>query len=263
MEQKSHPFDYDLNIVQLPAKQPNADIMVCMHGYGSSGRMIQKLRANRLITDTLVGFNFPDAGIVEEYDPDKTTFGSIQELLPAIYVLNKTIVDNNLNAINLYGFSAGGGVIINLIAVLNSTRYDSELESVGITQADKQRILNALQQGRIILDCPLKSMDEILELRGHDGSMADPLYILTKRYRDNNLRPIDCLACWQGLALNVFLYFATPDEIIFNRDDELLIQRLKQVNVAGQTTIIQADEGGHNARHDALWQTVFPADNVD
>ena len=88
MENQSHPFNYDLNITYLPSKYPDADVMVCLHGYGGSGRIIQKLRANHLITDRLVGFNFPDAGIVDgQYDPHATTFGSIQELLPAIYVI--------------------------------------------------------------------------------------------------------------------------------------------------------------------------------
>lgn len=252
MEQKSHPFDYDLKILELPAKTPHANVMVCLHGYGGSGRVIQKLRANRLIPDTLIGFNFPDANIVEGYDPNATTFGSIQELLPVIYVLKQTIDQKNLSAINLYGFSAGGGAVINLIAILNSSRYGTELESIGITHGDKQRILNALQKGHIILDCPLKSMDEIVDLLGH----SHPLEVITQRYRHNNLRPIDSLSGWQGLAFNVFLYFATPDQIIFNRDDELFIQRLKHVNSTGKTTIIQADEGGHNTRHDALWQAI-------
>ena len=253
MKNISQPFNYNLNITRLPAKEPNGQVMVCLHGYGSSWRSIQKMRRNPLITDDLVGFNFPDAGVVEgQDDPHKTTFGTIHELLPAIYVLNQTIITNKLDAINAYGFSAGGGALVNVIAVLNSDRYDTELASIGIQQADKKRILDALARGHIILDCPLKSADEITDLRGSSHALD----IVMQRYQLNDLRPIDSLLSWQGLALKVILYFATPDEIIFNRDDQRFIDRLKQVNHAGKTTVIEADEGGHNTPHPALWQTV-------
>lgn len=257
MENISHPFDYDLNITHMPAKEPNGQVMVCLHGYGSSWRTIHKLRRNPMINDDLVGFNFPDAEIVDgHYDPHATTFGTIQELLPAIYVINQTIIQKNLDAINVYGFSAGGGALVNLIAVLNSTRYDAELASIGILDVEKQRILKALARGHIILDCPLKSVEEVLELRGSTYPIHSNFNLIAQRYQINDLRPIDSLLGWQGLALNVILYFATPDEIIFNRDDQLFIDRLKQVNDAGTTTVIQMDEGGHNTQHPALWQAV-------
>lgn len=250
---EQHPFSYDLKLVHIPAQDPNAQLMVCLHGYGSNSGFIYELAKNSSIKDHLISFNFPDAGIVDgQYDPLKTTFGSIDELLPAIYVFKQCIERNNLSVINAYGFSAGGGALINILCVLNSNRYDKELSSIGIEKPDKKRILDALQQGKIILDCPLKSMEEIIELRGY----TYPLDVVTTRYRLNNLRPIDSLSGLQGLRLSVFLYFATPDEMIFNRDDELYIQKLKAVNYTGATTVICADEGGHCTQHTALWKVV-------
>lgn len=242
-------FDYDLHINSITGKGRRT--LVCLHGYSGDYRLGRHLKKVGL-KENIVSFNFPDHGIREGKTPaEKTTFGSIQELLPAIYVLKKCVVEKGLEEVDLYGFSAGGGAAVNVIAVLNTNKYDKELKAHGITQEDKQKILKAIQRGIVVLDAPLKSIEEVIDLRGstHD------LEVIATRYRENDLRPIDSLRHFEDLALQVIVYFQSPDTVISNRDDELFVERLKKYNKAGTTIAIVADEGGHAGRHASLLQT--------
>src|SRR5260221_409809 len=104
-----------------------------------------------------------------------------------------------------------------MLAVLNRSDYDAELAAVGITKEDKKAILGAIQNGYVIIDCPLKSMDEIAEFRKNNTAFL----ALAKIYEANHLRPIDSLEDLKGLALTVLLNFQDPDTAVANRDDAL------------------------------------------
>lgn len=204
-----------------------------------------------LIDSTLISFNFPDHDLLEKaYDPKKATFGTIKELLPAFYVLKKYVINEGLDSIDLYGFSAGGAVVINLLAVLNTPRYDAELKQLGISNKEKETLLSAIQKGIIILDVPLKSVEEIIDFRGS----SIELEILAKNYRENHFRPIDALESLNGLSLDIILHFQDPDEIISNRDDQIYIERLKKANSRGTTSVVIGNDAGHVAPHSSLWQ---------
>ena len=78
-------FNYDLCLSTLPGT--DSRVMICFHGYGGNGNLITELQNSGLIHSMLVGFNFPDHDILDkQYDPNQLTFGSITELLPALYV---------------------------------------------------------------------------------------------------------------------------------------------------------------------------------
>ena len=243
------PFEHDLHLFSIPGT--NCRTMICFHGYGANYKIAEDLKNLGLIDATLVSFNFPDHDLLEKtYDPRQATFGTIRELFPAFYVLKKYVIDQDLNAIDLYGFSAGGAVAINLIAVLNTTTHDIALKQMGIGTKEKEKLLSAIQNGVVILDVPLKSVEEILDLRGP----SPELEILAKNYRENHFRPIDALESLNGLCLDIILHFQEPDEIIFNRDDHIYIERLKKANSKGATSVIIGNDGGHIAPHLALWQ---------
>ncbi len=244
----AHPFNYDLHLTRLPGE--NAKTMICFHGMGGDYRVVHALKRTTQLAETLVGFNFPDYCIKEgAYDPDKTTFGTIQELLPALYVLKQVIVNEGKEEVNLYGFSAGGGAIINVLAVLNSSRYDAFLAAINVTLEDKQKILEVIQKGYIILDTPLKSVAEIVAFRG----LTEELDIVGKRYCMHGMEPIDVLSQLANLALHVIVHFQVPDEILSNRDDELFIERLEQYNQKGATSVVIGSDGGHIRPHHTLW----------
>lgn len=249
-ETEAHPFDYDLHPYSLPGN--NQRTMICFHGYGHNYKIAETLKEIYHPETTLVSFNFPEHDITQgrQYNPDTASFGTINELLPALYVMKQTVLDQKLESIDLYGFSAGGGAVINVIAVLNGVAYDSELKKIGIGLEEKKKLLSAIQKGIIVLDAPLKSVEEIIDFRGS----SEEFEILAKKYRDCNLRPIDSLQMLRGLSLNVLLYFDQNDEVLSNRDNQLYIQRLQESQPRGTVTVIIGDSGGHTAPHNSLWQ---------
>jgi hypothetical protein len=181
------------------------------------------------------------------------SFGTIDELLPALYMIKHTVIDEKKSSVDLYGFSAGGGALINTLAVLNSSKYDAQLKKVGIGSLEKKKMLFAIQNGLIILDAPLKSIEEIIDGRGS----TEELERIAKQYRNNDLRPIDSLQLLKGLSLRVLLYFQKNDEILFNRDDQLYIKRLRAGQPNGRIHVVMGEEGGHNTPHMPLWNYYF------
>lgn len=243
-----HPFNYDLQLKVLPSEKQDAELLICMHGMGGDSSLCNIMRSNPVIPYHIVAFNFPDYGL-RYRDSHKTTFGTFDEIAPALFVLKKSIVDGKADKVHLYGFSAGGGVIVNILAVLNSNRYDPALQNLGIGEAEKQKILQAIQQGSVILEVPLKSFDEIADISSHRE-----IQVLAQRARKNGMTPLENLKELKGLALNVFLYFAFPDSILGNRDDTEFIEKLQFANKNGQTVVIIGKNTNHIAPHPELWK---------
>jgi hypothetical protein len=247
--EKPNPFDYNLDVRVIPGTKPDAHVTICCHGYGYSNQIAGDIHSSNVLSDHLIGFNFPDHEIRSEtYDPMLSNFGSINEILPLLYVIKLCVIDLKLSALNLYGFSAGGGAVINAIATLNHKTYDQQLATLGITAEYKNKMLQAIQNGLIILDCPLKSIEEIIETRG----TTNEFMILAKRYANNNMRPIDTANLLKGLALKILVHFEVPDDILGNSLDDLFVERLHSVN-QGTITVTKGNHGGHNAFHSTLW----------
>jgi len=244
------PFDYDLHLFSLPGD--NQRTMICFHGYGDNYQIAETLKNLYQPKTTLVSFNFPEHDIKQgkEYNPKTASFGTIDELLPAFYVMKKIVIDQELESIDLYGFSAGGGAVINVIAVLNGTAYDAELKRIGIGAEEKKKLLSSIQRGIVVLDAPLKSVEEIMDFRGPSKEFE----ILAQKYRDHGFKPIDSVERLKGLPLNILLYFDRKDEVLSNRDDQLYIERLQSSQSSERVTVIIGDEGGHMAPHFSLWQ---------
>jgi hypothetical protein len=246
----SHPFGYDLGIQVVASKKNKAGVTICCHGYGSSSHIAEVVDSFNTIPDHIVGFNFPDYDLLHRpYDPRKCAFGSINELLPFLYIIKRCVCDAGLTSINLYGFSAGGAAVVNALVVLNETTYDAQLAQIGIMQEEKKQIIHAIEHGLVILECPMKSAEEVVELRGR----APEFMILAEIYRKNNMRPIDSVQRLKGLKLHILLHFQQSDEIIGNRDDQLFIERLRAANV-GTTQVVIGHDGGHNTYHASLWR---------
>ncbi len=245
------PFTYNLNVQLIKGRSESEKVLLLLHGMGSDHRIADIMKSYDSIPAHLISFDFPDAAVNErQYDPRKTTFGSIQEILPVLYLLKKLVVEGGLTSIDLFGFSAGGGAVINTIAVLNTDRYEAQLQNLGIGKMEKRSILNALQNGVILLDVPLKSIQEIIETRGRDASLD----IIGSHYRANGFEPIDALRDWKGVSMRVIVYFEVPDESLSNRDDDLYIQRLKSCNTKGTVQAIKGSNGGHASYHTPLWK---------
>jgi hypothetical protein len=252
-DQAAPLFQYPLNIVMYPAAQADADVMLCCHGYGGNGKNAKRIHMYRSVPHHILSFDFPDARILSKApNPHATSFGTIAELLPMLAIIKSCVIDGHVSRMHLYGFSAGGAAVINTLAVLHAEEYDAELAAIGITTEHKQKMLAALQAGHIILDSPLKSMEEIIALHG----MREEFDILAQRYAANNLRPIDTIKKLAGLSLTVMLYFQNPDEIVSNRDDQLFYDILQStLHSTGTVLLVQADDGGHSVHHASLWRS--------
>jgi hypothetical protein len=238
------PFRHDLHLTRLPGKE--AHTTLCFHGLGGDYQIAHAVPLN----GTRVSFNFPDHNLdIKNFDPQKSSLGTIDDLLPGLYVLRQLVIAEGLSAINLYGFSAGGGAIVNTLAALNGNRWDAELKKIGIADLDKAKILSASQQGHIILDTPFKSVDELIAHRG----WSKELHFLATRYRDNQMDPIKSLEQLGNLALNIFVHFQNPDLVLSNRDDNLYIDRLKATNAKGSTHSFIGFDNGHSLPHTSFW----------
>lgn len=242
-------FSHDLHLSTLPGT--NARTLISFHGYGGSYKLAETLRERDQVKATLISFNFPDHDFPKRgLKPEEATFGTIKELLPAFYVLKKQVLDQKLEAVDLHGFSAGGAALVNLLAILNSNAWEKELKQIGIGNEERQELLKAIQKGVVILDVPLKSVEEIIALRGPSTELA----LLAGNYRKNGLRPLDSLDALKGLSLHILLHFQNPDHTLSNRDDSLYIEKLKKANYRGTTHVIIGTEGGHTGPHTPLWQ---------
>lgn len=248
----SNIFSYDLGIKLLPSRDGKKDaITICCHGYGGSHTIVDTIHSYAVLNDHLIGFNFPDFNINPAMDHSKAVYGTINELLPLFHIINYYACDQGIPVINLYGFSAGGGAVVNMLALLNAGRYKKDLQKIGITDDCIRVMRAALQKGLIILECPLKSLKELLAFKGP----IPALQMISLNYEKNNLDPIDSLSSLTDFPLNIILYFNNPDETIGNRDDELFIEKIKKAN-SGNTITIIAGEGGHNTYHASLWSAV-------
>lgn len=252
--QSSPPFNYPLDIKIYPGKSSNEDVILCCHGYGADSSTAGVIASYHPVPDCLIGFNFPDYNITSRKMPlEQMTYGTIDELLPAVYLLKKIVIDVGVNKISLYGFSAGGAAVVNLIALLNTSPNSQAFHSINVSETDIQKILSALQKGIILLDAPLKSLDEFNA--AHPESMKDPFNLLhTQREKENAMIPINNLAKWKGLKLSVVLFFQNPDLAVSNRDDNLFAEKLIQANPEGKNLVISKNEGGHLSFHSSLWK---------
>ena len=108
-----------LDIKIFPSHQPDAPVTVCFHGWGGNYQIAEMLRYIPAIKDHLISFNLPFACSLDGQDPLLSpSLGTIQEIIPILHVLHDCMEQRKLTSLNLYGFSAGGGTIVDLIAVL-------------------------------------------------------------------------------------------------------------------------------------------------
>jgi hypothetical protein len=249
------PFDYDLGIKIVTCKKPSSAVTICCHGYGGDNSIVDVINSYNIFSGHLLGFNFPDFAITSRVDHSKSAYGTPKEILPLLYILKRCVCDLKHDKINLYGFSAGGGAIINaLSALLNNNSIDHELIKLGVKPEHKKHILSALKRGLIVLDCPLKSVEEIITKRGPSKELEE----LARHYVTNKMIPIEVLNNLKGLNQTILLDFEKPDEVIGNRDDKLFIERLTKIN-HGNTIVSVSSGTGHCGYHTELWENVKAA----
>jgi hypothetical protein len=245
---KAPDFAYDLHLSYQGKSKEFA--VVCFHGFGGDYQILASAEPFIQERATLVSFNFPDYGKRAGFlDPEHTSFGTIEEILPALYVLKHTVIDKGFTTVCLYGFSAGAAAAINCISALNTSLQDQALQTIGIYEEEKKKILSALQRGDVILDTPLKSIDELIAFYGNNQELE----VVGKRFYENEMDPMDSLKYWKGLSLNVLVHFQVPDEVVSNRDDALFIKTLR-ASSQGNVDVLIGSDTGHKLPHPSLWE---------
>jgi hypothetical protein len=228
----------------IPGFTDEQEILIGCHGFGMDAQVIDFLEIQEFAPHHLVAFNFPNYGHgVNDQPAEELKFGTIWELEPLPRLLKTCVVDGNQERIHLYGFSAGGGAIVNTLAILWHYRFADELESFGIGLKERDQIIRAVQKGTIALDLPIKSVDEVII--AHPEEATENLLSAAQNYIDNDLRPIDNLLKLEGIHLNILLHFQANDRILTNRDDDLYCERLLHANKGGLTHIVIGTEGIH------------------
>lgn len=101
-----NPFNYDLQLKVLPSKNKDAEVMICMHGMGGDSSLCNVIRSNPIIPYQIIAFNFPDYGM-RYRDISKITFGTFDEIAPALFVLKKTIIDGGVDKVTCMDFPQG------------------------------------------------------------------------------------------------------------------------------------------------------------
>lgn len=246
-ELPTNPFSYDLGVIVLPSNQEHDEVTMCCHGYGHSNQIAQSMRSSGAPLGHIIGFNFPDYGITEATDHSTISYGSVAEIIPLCYLLKYYVCDLGIPALNLYGFSAGGGAIINALALIFAEEHHLRLAELGISSKNREAIREALTRGIIILDRPLKSMDEIIAFRGE----TPQLKIVAQHYNYNDMNPIDVLT-HMHVSIPIIVHFQNPDEVLSNRDDMFFIERLRSAN-SGKTWEILGTHGGHCSYFQDFW----------
>jgi hypothetical protein len=242
-----HPFDYDLGVGALGDTSDLNEVTLCCHGYGQSSALANTIASYQCFKGRLIGFNFPDYGIKRTDDHTNVKYGCPQELEPLLFLLDYYASNERCKVINLYGFSAGGGAIINTLVALADSDCQY-LAALGINAEHRELILLALSRGIIALDCPLKSVPEIIDFRGS----SEDLELIARNYEKNEMNPIDALLKLGQIHLHIVIHFQQPDEALDNRDDALFIERLSRAN-SGTTQVVIGSDGGHTTYHASLW----------
>lgn len=94
MSAGAHPFAYDLHYVNHGDHATKA--LVCLHGYGGDYSIGTHVVQASGTDARVISFNFPDYATEKEHTAlESTTFGTINELLPAFYVI-KQLMDQGM-----------------------------------------------------------------------------------------------------------------------------------------------------------------------
>lgn len=247
---KENPFSHDLSIQCSPGT--NQTILLCSHGFGGSSQSVMdRVRPNT--SDTVISFNYIDHDFSHETGDDtKTVVATPLEVMPLLYMLKKCVVDNKLSSISLYGYALGAANIIYAIERLTTENFDDLLKKYSITTSDKETMLNAIRRGKILLDVPFKSIDEVIALRESNSTTALMYKERAAKYGISS--PLKTLSKLKNLGMTFLLFFTTNNEEFSNRYDADFAKNLLDANANGTNIVITADNGGHSDMHTMLWK---------
>ena len=212
------------------------------------------LRYYHVLPGDVIVFNFPDGGWRNKFPLSYSSFGQLSDILPAIYVLYYAYENFGLEAVDLFGYSRGGAVAINMIAVLydKTGQYDNQLAYIGIDVNKRMKLLEIIQRGSVVLNCPLADTNATFNM--YSTRIKDFLYRITQ-YQTDGLQAIESAQLLKGLKLNVLIHYQYNDRRVFNIKDAEFYVIFKQLNPE-TTYLVLGNDGGHVHTQRALASTI-------
>jgi hypothetical protein len=248
-----HVIDNDSN-VQVNHQRPT----IYFHGWGDTKNSAKLLKA---FTDVLPGdivtFHFHDQGVIIP-KLRHANLGQLPDVLSGIYVLKWVKDMLNVPAVDLFGYSRGGATVLNLIAVLNDKKglYDSALLRIGVDANERHALLTMIQNGCIVLNCPLTDMNTSVQerMKKYTPHILKALSRFTK-YQPYGLQGLTSATTFEGLKLNILLHFQYHDTVVSNKNEAELYKILHEFNPK-TTYLVLGNDGGHLHTHASLAQTI-------
>jgi hypothetical protein len=228
------------------------EITVYAHAWGDSKNSVSYFRNNSLmLPGTIVGFNFEDAHKGSSLPPYwLSNFAQESDIKTFLLVL-KVLVECGVTKIHLFGHSRGGGTILTMLGKLYQYDiYYHLFNRLGISKEQAEVILNAVQQGSIVLNCPLVDTPQLIKEKlswVKAGFMSKflsyfilPFFVKYRAYNDVPLLSAQKLH-EKHFAIPTFIHFQKDDVIISTRNDYLLYEYLYGDN----TYLTIGNEGSH------------------
>jgi hypothetical protein len=252
-------FHYNLHIEHIIDTSSTIEVnharpTIYFHGWGDTKNSAKLLKAfTDVLPGDLITFHFHDRGIIFP-KLRHANLGQLPDVLSGIYVIKWAIDSLPITGVDLYGYSRGGATILNLIGVLNDDTgtYDADLAKLGIDAAERTRLLEFIQRGCIVLDCPLTDMNSAIEARMKKmTSHAIKALARVTKYQPDGLQGLSSAMKFEGLKLNILLHFQHHDTIVSNRNEAELYKRLYAINPT-TTYVVLGNDGGHLHTHATL-----------
>lgn len=229
-----------------------------IHGWGDTKGSARLFKAYcDVLPGDIITFNFRDRGVIMP-KIQHSSMGQLPDVLQALYVLKWAHTTLNLDAIDIFGYSRGGATTVNMIAVLNDKTgiYDADLADIGIDSAEREKLLSIIQNGCIVLNCPLMDVKICVENRFHSfAKKALKALELFSSYKRDGMQAIDMAKKLDGLNLKILMHFQFNDRIVPNKREAEFYQNISAHNPYS-TFVVLGNDGGHVHTHRALSNTI-------
>lgn len=269
-------FDPSITLIRESdcAVVPSLRKTVYFHGFGANKEAAFDIKhyhgAKRLPGD-IVTFNFQDANN-GAMNTSHSSLGQWNDIKVALYVLKK-LHDSGEKEVGITAHSRGGATAINMVAALinQAGRYDERLKALGIDAATRISIINMLQRGHVVLECPLIDVraaiqnqitqssnswfgawivpSVIVESLAYSSAVSvnyvAPLVL--QEYRPWAEQARASAKEWKDANIPTIVHFQEKDEVLGNNYDIDFFNALETANGQDYTHFHKGDDGGHNS----------------
>lgn len=250
------------------------------HGLGGSGQKAAQRKQfyPSFAPGDLIVFNFPEV-IDSGYNPSHASIGQWPDIKVLLHILN-LMRGRGETAIGIRGFSRGGAVVINSIAILQDDKnlYDKQLGDMGIDQGKRLAIINMIKNGHLVIECPITTVpaaiQQIIETKAAEisldpdactcyasclnflggGCCAECLnctvvpLVVAKEYNPFGECALDLSKKWNGFETPTLLRYVGQDDVVGDKHEDALFKNLQASNGASCTFLHKDLE---NSKHNS------------